>query len=58
MAYTEAQKRATLKYKAEHMVKIQMDVKPEEKTMVADAAAAAGKSVKAYLLDLVRQDLK
>lgn len=56
MAYSEAQKRATLKYRAENIARITLDLKPDERDAIKAAAAAAGKSVKTYIVDLVRAD--
>ena len=56
MPYTEAQKRATMKYRKNNLVTLTLDLKPEEKETIKAAAVAAGKPVKTYLLDLVRQD--
>lgn len=58
---TESQTRAHVAYRARQqkegkLVQMAMDVTPEDKAMIKAAAAAAGKSVKNYILDLVRQD--
>ena len=58
MPYSEAQKRATLKYQKENLVQLAIRMKPEEKAAIMAAAAAAGLSVKNYLLKLVEMDTK
>ena len=56
MPYTEAQKRATLKYQKENLVCLSIRMKPEEKEAVMQAAAAAGMSVKNYILDHAQKE--
>ena len=58
MPYDEAHKRATLKYQKENLVCLAIRMKPEEKDRIAAGAAAAGKSIKNYLLDLVDAEKK
>lgn len=58
MPYTEAQKRATMKYQKENLVQLSVRMKPEEKEAIMAAAASAGLSVKNYLLKLVEADEK
>lgn len=48
--YTEAQKRATAKYKAER-AKIELIITPAEKEQIKQAAADAGQSVTRFLVD-------
>lgn len=48
--YSEAQKRATAKYKDSH-AKIEMIITAEEKERIKKAAADAGKSVTRFLVD-------
>lgn len=56
MSYSQAQKEATLKYRREKLARITLDMPPETKQMIQDAASAAGLSVCRYLLDLVEKD--
>ena len=56
MPYTEAQKRATLKYRSDNLSRITLDVPKDTKQLIQDAAAAAGLSVTKYLLTLVQRD--
>lgn len=58
MPYTEAQKRATMKYQKENLVSLSIRMKPEEKEVIMQAAEAANLSVKNYLLKLVEMDAK
>lgn len=58
MAYSQAQKEATLNYRREKLVRITLDMTPEKKQLIQDAASAAGLSVRRYLLDLVEKDCK
>lgn len=58
MAYSEAQKQATLKYRREKLARITLDMPTETKQLIQDAASAAGMSVSRYLLGLVEKDCK
>ena len=49
MAYTEAQKRATLKYKAKAYKRIPLDVPVEKYEEIKRAADAAGESVNGFI---------
>lgn len=40
-------------YQREHQVSLSIRMKPEEKAAIMDAAAAAGMSVRAYILSLL-----
>lgn len=53
MPYSDAQKRATMKYQKKSLVSLSIRMKPEEKETIMQAAEAAGLSVKAYILSLV-----
>lgn len=55
MAYTEAQKRATLSYRKKNLVQLSICMKPEERDAIKAAAAAAGVSVKTYIFQLMEQ---
>lgn len=56
MAYTEAQKRATIKYQKENLVCLSIRMRPEEKAVIMAAADSQNVSVKNYLLRLVEMD--
>lgn len=55
MAYTEAQKRATIKYQRDKLVQLNIRVTPEEQKLVKAAAAAAGKSLRRYIVDIAKE---
>lgn len=56
MAYTEAQKRATLKYQREKLAQLNIRMTPEECDIIKSAAAAAGKSLRQYIVDIARKE--
>lgn len=56
MPYSEAQKRAIIKYQKENLVCLSIRMKPEEKEMITQGADAQGLSVKNYILKLVEID--
>ena len=49
MAYTEAQKKATIKYAKENLKRIPLDVQKEKYEEIKAAAEAAGESVNGYI---------
>lgn len=56
--YTEAQGRATAKYRAKAYDRIEVKARKEEGRLIRSAAEAAGQSVNAYILDAVRQRME
>ena len=58
MAYSEAQKRATIKYKKAHTEQITCDVKPGTKDIYKARAASKGMSLKQYIVQLIETDME
>ena len=58
MPASEAQKRATAKYIKENLQEIRFGVKLEQADQVKKRAQEKGLSVRAYLLDLIQQDMQ
>lgn len=58
MATSEAQKRATTKYIKENLQEIRFRVKNEQAEQIRQYASSQGKSVRAYIVDLIEQDMK
>ncbi len=58
MAYSEAQKRATIKYKKAHTEQITFDVKPGTKNIYKAVATSKGMSLKQYIVSLIEKDMK
>lgn len=56
MAASEAQKKATIKYMAANLEEVRFRVPQGKKAVIQKAAAVKGKSVAAYLIDLVEKD--
>ena len=56
MAYSEAQKNATLKYRKESYARISLDLKKEKKEVYRAQAAAHGMSLNAYIISLLEAD--
>lgn len=56
MAYSEAQKNATLKYRKENYARINLDLKKEKKEQYKAQAAAHGMSLNAYIISLLEAD--
>ena len=52
MGASEAQKKATKKYLGS-MAEIKIRLKPEDKTRLAEAAEAQGKSMQRFILDAI-----
>lgn len=58
MAYTEAQKRATMKYRKENYARINLDLKKEKKEEYKHQAEAHGMSLAAYIIGLIEADIQ
>lgn len=58
MAYSEAQKRATLKYKQKAYDKIYFDVPKGKKEVYKEQAAKRGMSLQAYIVSLIEKDME
>lgn len=58
MAYSEAQKNATLKYKAKTYEKLNLDVKIGTKDKWKAQAAKQGLSLTAYITKLIEKDME
>lgn len=56
MPYSEAQKRATMKYRKENYARINLDLKKEKKEEYKAQAAAHGMSLNAYIISLLEKD--
>lgn len=57
MAYTEAQKRASLKYQAT-LKELKIRMKPEEYERIVEAAKGAETSVRAYCLTAINEKIQ
>lgn len=57
MAYTEAQKRASMKYQ-KGLKELKFRIKPEEYERIAEAAKKAETSVRAYCLDAINEKME
>jgi len=58
MAYSEAQKNATLKYRKENYARINLDLKKEKKDAYKAQAEKRGMSLNAYIIHLIEQDME
>lgn len=58
MAYSEAQKRATLKYKAKTYDQMNLQLKKGAKDVYKAQAAKRGMSLNAYIINLIEKDMK
>lgn len=56
MPYTEAAKRATMKYQKKTYDRIELKVKKGEKEKIQRRASELGISVNVYILQLIQQD--
>lgn len=56
--YTEAQKRATAKYQKENTSLIGIRVSKEKKELYQAHATNAGKSLSAYIIDAIEEQIK
>ena len=54
MAYSEAQKRATIKYQREKLKRIPLDVRKEMYSIWKQAADEAGESLNGFIKEAVR----
>ena len=57
MAYSEAQKRATMKYRQENYARINLDLKKEKKEIYKKRAESKGMSLNTYIINLIEQDI-
>ena len=58
MAYSEAQKNATLKYRKAHKEQLTIDLNPGEKERYKAHAAKKGMSLTACIKDLLEKDME
>ena len=58
MAYSEAQKRATMKWDAEHYDKIQITAPKGFKAKLTDASAKAGKSTRQFVVEALTEAIE
>lgn len=58
MPYSEAQKRATMKYRGKAYAQVTLDVKKETKETWKAQAVKRGMSLTAYISDLVEKDIE
>lgn len=58
MAYSEARKRATMKYQKEACKRVQVVYKNEDYAEVAQAAADVGEPVATYIKNAVRERME
>lgn len=58
MATTEAQKRATIKYMAENLEKIEFRVPKGDKQKIRKYAESKGLSLSAYIKGLIEKDME
>ena len=59
MPYSDAQRRATSAYKKKvDMVQISLDMRREERDRIKVFAASKGMSVRAYILQLIEEDMQ
>lgn len=58
MAYSEAQKRATLKYKAKTYEQVSLQLKKGKKEIYKAQAEKRGMSLNAYIISLIEKDME
>lgn len=58
MAYSEAQKRASMKYKKRSIKQVNLEYKLEDYEPIAQAAADAGEPVATYIKNAVRERME
>lgn len=58
MAYSEAKKKATIKYQKKAYDRIELKVKKGEKEKIKARAAELGISVNTYMIELIKKDLE
>lgn len=56
MAYSEAAKKATIKYQKKTYDRLELKVKKGEKEKIQRRAAELNKSVNAYIVELIQRD--
>lgn len=56
MAYSEANKKATIKYQKKTYDRLELKVKKGDKEIITKRANELGKSVNAYIKDLINAD--
>lgn len=57
MAYSEAQKKATMKYQKEKMEQLNIRMKKGVKEKYKEQAAKRGMSLQAYIISLIEADM-
>lgn len=57
MTTTASQKNASIKYAKENLKRIPLDVKKEEYEQIKKAADKADKSVRAFILDAIKEKI-
>lgn len=58
MAYSEAAKKATIKYQKKTYDRLELKVKKGEKEKIQRRAAELNKSVNAYIVELIQRDFE
>lgn len=58
MAYSEAQKRATIKYKAKTYDRVELQIKKGMKDIYKAQAEKRGLSLNAYIVSLIEKDME
>ena len=58
MAYSEAQKKATLKYRKEHLETLTLQMKKGTKDQWKEQAKSKGLSLNAYITALIKKDME
>ena len=58
MAYSEAKKKATIKYQKKTYDRIELKVKKGEKEKIKARATELGISVNTYMIELIKKDLE
>ena len=58
MAYSEAQKKATLKYKKEHYERLAIDVPTGKREEYKAVAKSKGLSLNQYVIGLIESDIQ
>ena len=58
MAYSEAQKKATMKYRKENYERLVLDIKKWSKATYKEQAAKRGMSLQAYIISLIEKDMQ
>lgn len=58
MAYTEAAKKATIKYQKKTYDRLELKVKKGDKEKIQTRAAVLGMSINAYIWSLIQKDME